>query len=678
VSWIRVPIRQPLKGLLRILIYARYSTEEQNPRSIDAQIEYCKAFLRALGVTNYKLEICHDVELSGELRNRPGIDKVWSGVRERRWDLIVVEDASRLYRHDSWPVDLVGLAYDKKIRTICINDRVDSGEEIDFWLDRLKEVTRTHAKSNWYTSHRIKRQMDYLWSIGAAVGALRPGYRRRATKPATEKELEEGPFFDETAEEWEPKIHAAFEQIGNNDPPWDVADYLTREKVPKASNSTSPEWTDKNVISLIRETIYKGLDVYRASQSTPQFETGRKRPERSEASKVLTRQMPHLRIGSDELWARANPAIDARRPRSEYPSGLENPLYGVPRDSRTLLSTLLKCGICGAPMHKGGRGGSAYFCGAAKNRKCWNKATAEHELIENAVKQVVREQLKSIDNVVDEFLRRLTLLIGDRESLRCRLKSLAEKQQQLKVRIQRLLRIIESKKNPPEEVLRRIEKLEGLLRKTAARRSRIERLLSGSMIPTREEVMGRLQTLVTDLDAEQRIAGVAIRKIIRRIDAVPFLQFNSSVVVIRGRITVDVAGLLSAELASVLSELNAEGLEQEFQPTIVTVDLFEPSTGPAYGLKAEALERERGLRPLQVASALGLNNRRADIALQYGRAMRKAGLVDPFTELTAAPESAAHWGPHKRSQRARESRRGRPALRPTPPRPKVDTAGRER
>jgi DNA invertase Pin-like site-specific DNA recombinase len=139
VSWIRNPIRKLLKDSFRILIYARYSTEDQNPRSIDAQIEYCKAFLRALGVTNYELEICQDVELSGELRNRPGIDKVWSGVRQRRWDLIVVEDASRLYRHDSWAVDLVGLAYDKKIRTICINDRVDSGESIDFWLDRLAE-----------------------------------------------------------------------------------------------------------------------------------------------------------------------------------------------------------------------------------------------------------------------------------------------------------------------------------------------------------------------------------------------------------------------------------------------------------------------------------------------------------------------------------------------------------
>ena len=165
--------------------------------------------------------------------------------------------------------------------------------------------------------------------------------------------------------------------------------------------------------------------------------------------------------------------------------------------------------------------------------------------------------------------------------------------------------------------------------------------------------MRRLQAVVTDLDADQMTAGVALRKVIRRIEAIPFLQFNSSVVVLRGRIIVDVAGLLSAELASVLSELSGEGLEKKFEPMIVTVDLFRPSTGPAYGLEAEALERG-GLRPLQVASALGLNKCRAAIALRYGRAMRLAGVVDPFSELNAAPESAAHWGPHKRSRQARE------------------------
>ena len=177
VDWIQDPIRLPGKWRLRVLIYARFSTEEQNPHSIDAQIEYCRRFLEALGITDYDLEIIEDRELSGELRKRPGIDRVWQGVQDRRWDLILIEDASRLYRHDSWAVDLVGLAYDKKIRTICINDRVDTARAVDIWCQRLKDSTRVHAQSNWYTSHRIKRQHEYLWSIGAAVSGPRPGYR---------------------------------------------------------------------------------------------------------------------------------------------------------------------------------------------------------------------------------------------------------------------------------------------------------------------------------------------------------------------------------------------------------------------------------------------------------------------------------------------------------------------
>ena len=113
---------------------------------------------------------------------------------------------------------------------------------------------------------------------------------------------------------------------------------------------------------------------------------------------------------------------------------------------------------------------------------------------------------------------------------------------------------------------------------------------------------------------------MALRKVIRGIEAIPFRQFNSTVVVLRGRIIVDMARLLSVELASVLSELHGERIEETFAPTTITVDLFRPSTGPAYGLKAEALEREKDLPLKDVAAALGLNRCRAHIALQYGRA----------------------------------------------------------
>jgi regulator of replication initiation timing len=483
------------------------------------------------------------------------------------------------------------------------------------------------------------------------MGALRSGYRRRPTTSASERGPAKGPYFDEIDERWAPEIRTAYEKIAGTDPPWQGAKYLSEKGVPKTSNAILTEWTEENVKSLIRETIYRGHDVYRDRHSTPVFETGRKKPERSDASQKLTREMPHLRIVSDELWWQANAAIDARRPPRNCPSGSDNPLYGVPRDSRSLLSTLFKCGICGAPMHKGGRGGRAYTCSAAQNRKCWNRATAEYGLIENAVKQVVRDQLSSVDPVVDDFLNRLDALIGDRDALRQRMNSLVEKKNRLNVAIRRLIKVLENKKNPSETVLERIEALEGKLRRTSGKLGKLERLLSGSMIPSREDVLRRVQTVAADLNADQKTAGVALRKIIQRIEAVPFQQFNSGVVVLRGRIVVHIARLLSVELASVLAGLHGEGIETEFASTTVTVDLFRPSTGPAFGLKAEALEREQRLGLMQIAKRLDLNKRRAHLALQYGRAMRQAGLVDPFVELTSPPAKAAHWGPHQKPRR---------------------------
>ena len=174
VLWIRDAIREPLERLLRILIYARYSTDDQNPHSIDAQIAYCKLLLRALGLTDYELVVIKDVELSGELKKRPGIDQVWIGIEARQWDLILVEDASRLYRHDSWAVDLVYRAVDKQTRVICINDSVDTADDQRVWIPRLKDATRIMLRQ-MNTLARIRRQ--YRPPVGPRGGDHRAATR---------------------------------------------------------------------------------------------------------------------------------------------------------------------------------------------------------------------------------------------------------------------------------------------------------------------------------------------------------------------------------------------------------------------------------------------------------------------------------------------------------------------
>src|SRR4051812_21828705 len=139
---------------LRVLIYARYSTEEQNPRSIDAQVAYCRRFLEDLGVKDFTLDVMSDEGISGEQIWRPGINQVSGGIEAKRWNLILVEDSSRLFRDPQPCIQLVRAAVDQNIRMICMSDYTDT-EEKDRWEDQLYEAQRHHAQTNRFTRRRI-------------------------------------------------------------------------------------------------------------------------------------------------------------------------------------------------------------------------------------------------------------------------------------------------------------------------------------------------------------------------------------------------------------------------------------------------------------------------------------------------------------------------------------------
>ena len=318
VLWVRTQVKARKGWRLRVLIYARYSTDEQNPRSIEAQIAYCKRFLEALGVTDADITLLFDKGVSGERILREGIDQVRRGIVSRQWDLILVEDCSRLFRNANACMDLVYHAVDEGIRVISINDEVDTADE-EYWEDRLYEAARHHERSNRFTSKRIKRAHEDLWQMGAAIGLLKTGYRREASHPAQGKDPEEGPYFDKIDEQQAPAIYDTYLRIAARESPCAVGCMLTVIKLPKAANTDRTEWSDKNVIALIRRTDYRGFQTFRDTISRKKHRLGVPKAEQNAADKVLTRDMPHLRIVPDWLWYAANKAIDERpRPRRAF------------------------------------------------------------------------------------------------------------------------------------------------------------------------------------------------------------------------------------------------------------------------------------------------------------------------------------------------------------------------
>jgi DNA invertase Pin-like site-specific DNA recombinase len=81
---------------MRVVVYARYSSENQRAASIDDQVEVCRRFAEARGWTIQTLY--KDAALSGSSRFRPGYQSLLADLDRRKFDVVLVEALDRLGR----------------------------------------------------------------------------------------------------------------------------------------------------------------------------------------------------------------------------------------------------------------------------------------------------------------------------------------------------------------------------------------------------------------------------------------------------------------------------------------------------------------------------------------------------------------------------------------------------
>ncbi len=651
-----IPIFQPHGRLLRVLLYARYSTDEQKRSSIDDQFLACRKLLQAWGIENAEIYELSDYEMSGELRNRPGIDQVRVGIQNRAWDLIMAEDSSRLFRNPTACCELVGEAVDKGIRVLLPGDGIDTEDEN--FMEDLQDAQNHHSRSNSYTRKRIKRRHDGLWELGAAIGMIKPGYRRRPTVPASQGRAAEGPFFDEIDSQWLPVIQEAFVRTAQGNPPWLVAEWLTAQGLSKSPNAKRPQWNDRNVVELIRRTVYRGLEERRKSVAKKVHRTGKSKLVRNDPAKVETRPMEHLRMVDDDLWYRANAAIDGRDRKGPIEQGYDHPLAGIPRDSRGPLSNLFFCAVCQGKMHMQGRSDGGYRCQHAKHGPCWNHATALRKLTHEQIAKRVAAELLAADGSLDTLVRHIESRLASDEPRQRRVEELTKLVKELTEKRDRLVAAIENAESDCESLVERLGQREEELRQAKAKLASAQQECTISrQLPSREEIRCHIQEKAARLLDMDREAGAILKRLVEGpIVAVPYQQFGSNKVVLRAEFQLRVAGLLPDQLFALLQRLAIplDELPGEIRP--VVVDLFPPSDVPANAVKAYAL-KEAKLPRQEICQKLEITRRIYYQAVRLGAKMNQAGLVDPYIRLTEPPASASRWGSRNRKRRGASSPR---------------------
>jgi site-specific DNA recombinase len=140
---------------MKAALYARFSTDKQRDASIDDQIRECERVAKSAG-----LEIVarfEDRSMSGGTHQRPGYQQLLSAARLHEFEIIVVEDISRLWRNRAEFGPRSAELEDLGVHCLtCVGDDTRR----DGWglVIQIKQAVAEHARRE--ASYRTRRGLE--------------------------------------------------------------------------------------------------------------------------------------------------------------------------------------------------------------------------------------------------------------------------------------------------------------------------------------------------------------------------------------------------------------------------------------------------------------------------------------------------------------------------------------
>lgn len=357
---------------MRTAAYARYSSDSQREASLEDQLRNCRAYCARHGWPD-PVEYT-DAAISGSRGDRPAYLRMLK--ESSRFDVILVDDLSRLSRDSIESATAVKRLTFAGVRLIGVSDGVDTGRK-----SHKADVGLRGLMSELYLddlAEKTHRGLTGRALSGDSAGGLSFGYRVIATGKRA---------IDDAQAETVRRIYAEF--IAGSSPRT-IAAGLNRDGIPPPRGTT---WAMTAIradlrrgIGILANEIYIGRQVWNRSRWVKHPESGRRVRQERPASEWVTTDHPELAIVDAATWA----AAQARLRHCHRDTGTPGP----GRPNRHLLSGILRCGQCTGPMVVIDR--YRYGCAAAKDRgTCSSKLRVARADIEDAVLSGVRRDLLS-------------------------------------------------------------------------------------------------------------------------------------------------------------------------------------------------------------------------------------------------------------------------------------------
>ncbi len=377
--------------MLKAAIYARYSSENQRESSLEDQERLCRQEAERRGWVVVAVE--HDAALSGQLSEarRPGFQRLMAAAARREFDVVIVDDASRLSRDTADALNTLRELDFLGIKFVARADGIDTS--VNGKGTRLLYTIKSAMaeESIRDLGEKTHRGIEGNVRRGFSVGGHPYGYRSEAT-PEGHRLVVHKPEAEVVR-----RIFAL--RVGDGEPRplslREIADRLNCEEVSppgrRWKNRTvrqAATWCASAVRGVLLNPIYAGRVVWNRTTWIRHPDTRRRLRRLRPADDWIERQDESLRIIRDDLWQRTQ----ARMVVARLASG--TPQWRLKNRAKFILSGFLRCAVCGGNLVISNR--YSYRCATSRDRgshACTNALSVNRKRLETAVIAALRDHL---------------------------------------------------------------------------------------------------------------------------------------------------------------------------------------------------------------------------------------------------------------------------------------------
>ena len=351
----------------RVAIYARFSTDLQNPKSVQDQVRECQ---RHADQSGWKvIEVFSDMALSGATKDRPGFEALQAAVRAERFDIVVFEHIDRLSRDLE---DLMGF-YKLARHAQTELHQLHRGKLGIFDIGILGTFAQIFLEELGY---KTRRGLAGKIEEGKSAGGLSYGYK--PCKSASGELIKGVLMVDESEAS---VVRRIFSEYAAGKSPHNIAKDLNADAIPspRGAGQGSGHWRQNTIYGnrkrgtgILNNELYVGIRVWNRLRYAKHPDTGKRISRLNPRDEWKIVEVPDLRLIDDPLWEAVKArqgAIEDTRSRAEAEGKTGAGAAQSARRRKYLLSGLLSCGRCGGNLTVAGKGHRRrYYCANAKEK----------------------------------------------------------------------------------------------------------------------------------------------------------------------------------------------------------------------------------------------------------------------------------------------------------------------